>query len=158
MGSFIFNATLKQPEGESAWMYVDVPADLTAAFGKLGQMKVKGTVNGEYFSSTALPRADGTHYLVIHHATRLKAGAFLGDTVHVVLESDREVRVITPPQDLATALDALPAAKLAFAALSFSDQKEFVEWIESAKKEATRKKRVLMALEMLLEKKTPKGS
>ena len=53
------------------------------------------------------------------------------------------------PKELTTALDKDKEAKLLFEALSPSHQKEYVKWIEGAKKDETRQRRVIKTVEML---------
>jgi uncharacterized protein YdeI (YjbR/CyaY-like superfamily) len=72
-----------------------------------------------------------------------------GETVTVVMERDTEPRVVTPPADLAAALDADEAAKAAWAKLSYTHQKEHVLAIEEAKKPETRARRLARTLEVL---------
>ncbi|MDA0974000.1 MAG: YdeI/OmpD-associated family protein [Bacteroidetes bacterium] len=47
------------------------------------------------------------------------------------------------------ALDQNPKAKTHFQAFSMSKQREYVDWINSAKREGTREKRILKSIEML---------
>jgi len=53
------------------------------------------------------------------------------------------------PEELTTALDKDKEAKLLFEALSPSHQKEYVKWIEEARKDETRVRRTSQTLEML---------
>lgn len=62
---------------------------------------------------------------------------------------DAENRKVRPPEDLAAAFAADEAAAQLYAALSFSNQKEYVEWIVTAVKPETRQKRVEETLERL---------
>jgi uncharacterized protein YdeI (YjbR/CyaY-like superfamily) len=55
------------------------------------------------------------------------------------------------PADLLTALTRQPAAGKTFAALPPSHQREYVQWITEAKREATREKRLQQSLEWLAE-------
>lgn len=68
-----------------------------------------------------------------------------------------EKRSLTLPADLAQALAQNPKAKEAFEKLSYSHQKEYLEWIEGSRKAETRQARIAKALEMLLNGQTPKG-
>jgi uncharacterized protein YdeI (YjbR/CyaY-like superfamily) len=56
---------------------------------------------------------------------------------------------VTVPADFARALAATPAAQAFFGGLSYSQQRWFVEGIESAKKPETRARRVDAAIERL---------
>ncbi len=69
---------------------------------------------------------------------------------------DFEKRLVVPPAELGSMFLKHKDAQSFFTSLSFTDQKEYVSWIESAKKEETRKRRLETALEKLLAgKKTP---
>jgi hypothetical protein len=52
--------------------------------------------------------------------------------VVVELEADEEPRTVEPPADLAAALAGDPAAGDAFAALSYTHQGEYAEWVADA--------------------------
>jgi hypothetical protein len=157
MAFYTFAATLKRPEGVGTWTYLDIPVEVSASFGVKGQVKVKGTVNGQPFRSSALPHGDGTHYLVVGKPIREAVGVTQGDTVQVTLELDSQERSSSIPDDLAQALAANPEAQLAFDSLSYSHKKQYIDWIESAKKESTRQDRVTKALQMLPQGWKPKG-
>jgi len=55
------------------------------------------------------------------------------------------------PKDLAAALAKSARARKTFAALAPSHRREYVEWIEEAKRETTRAKRIATAIEWLAE-------
>lgn len=55
-----------------------------------------------------------------------------------------------PPAELGSMFLKHKEAQSFFTSLSFSNQKEYVSWIEAAKKEDTRKRRLETALEKLL--------
>jgi len=73
------------------------------------------------------------------------------------MQKDDEERKVTIPDDLAAALQAKPAIQAIFEKLSYSHQKQYVEWIESAKQAATRQNRIFKTIEMLPEGWNPKG-
>lgn len=55
------------------------------------------------------------------------------------------------PQELINKLEAFPKAKEVFEKFSYSHQKEYVEWIMEAKREATKEKRIEQTIELLQE-------
>ena len=63
--------------------------------------------------------------------------------------STRAPREVEVPAALAAALEADPAAKASFDALAFTHRKEYARWIDEAKREDTRARRVTQALEMI---------
>jgi len=58
-------------------------------------------------------------------------------------------RVVETPPDLAQALKTSPVAREAWERLSYSHKREYAEYIQSAKKEETRRLRVMKTLERL---------
>src|SRR3954454_1553282 len=62
---------------------------------------------------------------------------------------DAQKKTVTPPDDLATVLKKNKKANDFFQALSFTNKKEYVEWIVTAKREETRGERVQGTIERL---------
>jgi hypothetical protein len=145
-GAQTFQATLARPAGIGTWTYLDIPLDLAALYGAKGQIKVCGTINGCPFRSSAMPRGDGAHYLVVNKTIRDQIGATQGDTVTVTLERDTAGRDISAPDDFQRALDMNDAARTIFVGFSPSRRKLYVEWIEAAKSSATRQRRIQSAV------------
>jgi uncharacterized protein YdeI (YjbR/CyaY-like superfamily) len=67
----------------------------------------------------------------------------------VTIEPDAEARVVEVPADLAEALAGDSTARKRFEALSFTHRKEYVRWIETVKKQETRRSRIVKTVEML---------
>ncbi|MGB7208215.1 MAG: YdeI/OmpD-associated family protein [Pyrinomonadaceae bacterium] len=65
-----------------------------------------------------------------------------------------ERKELVVPDDMAEALKKDKKAKTVFDAFSYSNQKEYVEWITEAKTEATRNKRLATTIEWLAEGKS----
>jgi uncharacterized protein YdeI (YjbR/CyaY-like superfamily) len=91
----------------------------------------------------------GRYYLPVKRALREAAGVAAGDAVVVELAADEEPRTVEPPADLAAALAADMRAHAAFAGLSYTHQREYVEWVAEAKRDETRRRRVEQAVAML---------
>jgi uncharacterized protein YdeI (YjbR/CyaY-like superfamily) len=79
---------------------------------------------------------------VVNRAVKAATGVDAGDRVRVTMELDTEPRTVTVPADLRTALGADPVAKSAFAKLSYTHQREYVDWVEEAKRPETRSRRI----------------
>jgi hypothetical protein len=133
-------------QAEGSGVFFEVPLDVPAVFGK-ARAPVRGTINGHPFRSTVAVYG-GRSYLPVNKALRGAAGVAAGDAVVIELEADRP-RTVDPPPDLAAALAADPGARAAFDGLSFTHQREYAEWVAEAKREATRRRRVAQAVEML---------
>jgi hypothetical protein len=153
---FSFKAQLVGRGPGGAWTYLEYPFSAQEVFGRKGQVPVRATINGFTFRNSLMPRA-GVHILGVGKNILAAAGAATGDTVHVKLALDDAPRTVDVPADLEAALGRSAAMAKAFAALSYSHKKEYVDWIESAKKPETRQNRIEKALTMLATRKTPKG-
>jgi hypothetical protein len=151
-----FRAKLVGRGPGGAWTYLAIPFSVPEVFGRKGQVPVRATVNGFTFRNSLMPR-QGIHILGIGKDILAGAGAATGDTVQVELEFDDAPRTVTVPADLKAALLRAPLQAQAFAALSYSHKKEYVDWIESAKKPETRSNRIDKAVAMIAVRKTPKG-
>jgi hypothetical protein len=151
-----FKAQLVSRGPNGAWTYLQIPFNVPEIFGRKGQIPVRATINGFTFRNSLLPRA-GVHILGVGKDILASAAASPGDTVQVELALDDAPRTVTIPTDLETVLAKSPAQQQSFAALSYSHKKEYVDWIESAKKPETRQNRIEKMAEMLAARKTPKG-
>lgn len=85
----------------------------------------------------------------LRKAARAELGVEIGDEVDVSIAADERERTVEVPDELAAALDADPAARAAFDALSFTRRKEIARGIADAKQDATRQRRLAKALEEL---------
>lgn len=146
-----FQAALVGRGPGNAWVFLPIPFDVEEVFGKRSRVPVKGTINGYPFRNSLLPEGDGTHSMAVNKELQNGATAGPGDLVAVVMEADTDDRVVVVPDDLAAALGKSDPAKGAFDALAYSHKKEYVDWIEDAKKPETRQRRILKAVEMLSE-------
>jgi hypothetical protein len=127
-------------------------AMLTLPSDKLGaraRVPVKGTINGFPFRSSFFPTGIGTHYMVVNKEMREGAKATVGETVTVVMEVDTAPRVVALAPDVKEALAKNKKAKAAFDKIAYSHQKEYVGYIEEAKRPETRAKRIQQTVEVL---------
>jgi hypothetical protein len=146
MGAQRFEATLEQ---HGSGTVVVVPYDLKEAFGS-GRPPVRATVNGYSFRTTLFTMG-GRALLGLNREVREAAGIEAGQTVSVELARDDEPRTVEVPSELAAALDRDPAVRDTFDNLSYTHRKEYVRWIEEAKREETRTRRVEKSVELLRE-------
>jgi hypothetical protein len=144
MGAQRFEATLEQ---HGSGMVVVVPFDLKEAFGS-GRPPVLATVNGHTFRTTLFTMG-GRALLGLNREVREAAGVEGGQEVSVELERDEEPRTVEVPDDLAAALEPDPAVRETFARLSYTHRKEYVRWIEDAKRDETRARRIAKSIELL---------
>lgn len=142
-----FRATLKAAGGGA---FVDIPFDVEATFGKK-RVPVKATIDGEPYRGSLVRMGGDCHMLIVLKEIRERIGKQAGDEVEVTVEEDTAPRTVEVPPDLAEALRAAPAAGAFFETLSYTHRREYVQWIEQAKREKTRADRVAKTVEMLRE-------
>jgi uncharacterized protein YdeI (YjbR/CyaY-like superfamily) len=87
--------------------------------------------------------------MAVNRQMREGAKAQAGDTVRLTLEKDEAVREVAMPADLQKALARDPEARAAWARLSYTHRKEWVQEIEGAKRPETRERRLAKALAAL---------
>ena len=109
-----FDARLERPDAAGSWTYVRIPFSVPEVFGTKGQLKVRGTINGKPYRSSAMPEGDGSHFLVVNKALRDAVGVTQGDVVRVEMEPDGAPRPLDLPDDLRQALAANDGAPALF--------------------------------------------
>ena len=144
-----FTATIIDAGGGGA--FVEVPFDVEATFGSK-RPKVKALIEGVPYRGTLVRMGSENHILIILKSIREQVGKTFGDEIKVSVEADVEERVATVPAELKRVFKSDKEAKSAFEKLSYSHQKEYVKWIEEAKKAETRARRVEQAIQLLKEK------
>ncbi|HMD60886.1 MAG TPA: YdeI/OmpD-associated family protein [Opitutaceae bacterium] len=141
-----FSSVIESAGGGGA--FVSVPFDVESVFGK-GRVPVECTIDGEPYRGSLVRMGGPCHVLPVLKRIREEIGKGPGDTVDVVVQEDTKPRVVAVPSDLARALRRQPQAGGFFRALSYTGKKEYVRWIEAAKRDATRESRIARAIAML---------
>ncbi|MEC5183341.1 hypothetical protein RCH12_000788 [Cryobacterium sp. MP_3.1] len=120
---------------------IPVPEEVVAALGPGKRHAITVTLNGHSYRSSVAPYR-GAYMIPLSAENRIKAGVAGGDEVDVTIELDDQPRTVDEPDVLRAALAADTAARTAFDALSYSNQRKHVLALESAKTDATRQRRL----------------
>jgi len=136
-------------EGKTA-TGIQVPDDVIAGLGGGKRPAVLITINGYSYRTTAMFMG-GRFMVPLAAEHRTGAGVSGGEEVDVDIELDTAVREVVVPADLAAALAAQPSVLAFFDQLSFTHRKEWVRWIEDAKKPETRQARLAKTIDELRE-------
>jgi hypothetical protein len=147
-----FTAIIQNAGGGGA--FVEVPFDVEKAFGSK-RPKVKAMIEGVAYRGTLVRMGSESHLLLILKGIRGQVGKTFGDEINITVEADTEPREVEIPKDLLKELKKDKSAAVNFDKLAYTHQKEYVKWIEDAKKQETRHARVVKTIEML---KKGKGS
>jgi hypothetical protein len=142
-----FTAQLKKTSTVDS-AYFDIPFDVEEAFGKK-RPKVRCLIDGVLFRTSAFRMSGSNHMVLVNKQIRDQIAKGAGDTVRVVMEADTEPRIVEVPKDVAAALKKQQKPRAFFDSLSYSHQREYVTWVDSAKKAETRARRIEKMLTML---------
>jgi uncharacterized protein YdeI (YjbR/CyaY-like superfamily) len=143
-----FRAVLQGVDGSSA-TFVSVPAAIMKRFGGRTRVPVAVTIEGVTHRTTICNMGMGP-MVGIPAAIRKATGKKQGDRLNIQLRVDEAERTVEVPRDFAAAMSA--AQRRAYDRLSFTHRKEYVLWIEEAKRPETRARRIEKAREMLRQK------
>ncbi|UOU99238.1 YdeI/OmpD-associated family protein [Chryseobacterium daecheongense] len=146
-----FSAVIKQ-NGNMNAAFVEFPFSTEKLFGKKGQVKIKALFDDaiEYRGSLAKMKSD-CHILGLTQEVRKQLGKTFGDEVSVSLIEDKEERTVDIADDIALAFNENQEAKELFDNMSYTHRKEYIRWIEEAKKAETRENRKGKMTQMILE-------
>ncbi len=138
-GEIRFSSRLVQSDG---WVCLEVPREVGVHLGSRGRLPIVGTINGFPVRTSIFPTSDGAHMMLVNKEMQKGAGVKAGDSVEVVLAADTLPRTVTVPPDLLAALSKVEEARVAFERLSYTHKKEYVSWVEEAKRPETRVRRI----------------
>ena len=133
----------------SSGTYVPVPPMIMKRFGGRIRVPVRATINGVTWRTTIANMGAGP-MIGVTAATREAAGVERGDRITILIEEDKEERTVDLPADFAKAMKK--AQRKAYDSMSYSHRKEYVQWIEAAKKPETRARRIALACTKLTER------
>lgn len=119
-----------------------------ASFGAGKAFPVAVTIGGRT-ARLRLARMGGENMIGLSKAARADLGVEIDQEVDAVIRLDTAERTVEVPPALAATLDADPAARAAFDALSPSVRKEHARAVAEAKQEATRERRIAKIVESL---------
>jgi len=142
----VFNTQIKQfdAQGEkTGWTYIEIPTDVSDALSPESRRSfyVKGRLDKWKFRSLPLmPMGGGVFILTLNAAVRRAIGKRKGAMVEVELHRDKPPVVECPELNECLADD--PDAGTFFESLTPSHRNYFIKWINSAKTEATKTKRI----------------
>jgi len=143
---------LEKIPGKGGWTYARVPEIKPDKHAHFGWVKVKGSIDGfEINKYHLMPLGDGNLFLPVKAEIRKKIKKQEGDWVHVILYPDNEP--LKAPQEMLDCLAYEPKALKFFLSLNEGEQKEYISWIYSAKKEETKIERMTEAVTLLSKRK-----
>jgi hypothetical protein len=151
-----WTATIKRfgQQGEkTGWTYIDVPASVADKLmpGSRKGFRVKGKLDEQPFELIALlPMGDGNFIMTLNADIRKRTRKQKGAKVDVQMEVDHNE--IKAPSELMECLEDEPEAKAYYMSLPQGHRNYFSKWIDSAKTEPTRAKRIAATVNAMIYK------
>ncbi len=151
-GPIEFEAVLERSDDSGAACFVAFPFDLKTTYGKGNLVPVQVIYDGHAHYQGSLAYMGGNHALLLVRKDVLaQLGKDAGQRVHVRVTLDTSIREITLPDDAQAAIDGSEPASAFWKTLSYSKQREYLLWIEGAKRPETRHARIEKSVELLAE-------
>ena len=151
---FIATINRFESKGEkTGWTYIEIPADVAQQLkpGNKKSFRVKGKLDNFKIDGIALiPMGGGIFIMALNADLRKGIGKRKGAMLKVQLSADEKGFVFN--KDFIDCLADEPRAKSFFESLTGSHQKYFSKWVDSAKTEPTKVKRITMAVNALAKK------
>ena len=139
---------LEKFQGKGGWTYARIPEIIKNNKNNFGWVKVCGTIDGyEIKKYHLMPMGNGKLFLPVKAEIRKQIKKEAGDFVHVILYPDHEPLQV--PEEMLLCLQDEPAAFKFFKTLSESEQKFYIQWIYSAKKDETKVNRMAKSINRL---------
>jgi hypothetical protein len=141
----VFDANLELHPTDGG-VFLFVPFSVPEVFGQRGQVHVRGTLDGFPFRLPLTLDEDGHHILTVNKQLRNTIGKTWGLPVHVTMTPDTDEPGFVVPEDLARALERA-GLRPKFDQMAYPYRREYVQWVERAKKPEARLRRIHDVLE-----------
>lgn len=148
-----FTATIHrfEKQGEkTGWTYIEIPVEIAQKLkpGNKKSFRVKGKLDDHPIVGVSLlPMGGGSFIMAVNAVMRKGIRKKVGGMLKVQLETDEKAFEFN--KDFMECLDDEPRAKKFFATLPGSVQRYFSKWIDEAKTESTRVRRISQAVSAL---------
>lgn len=136
---------------KSGWSYIEISKDLAEQLKPAYRrsFRVRGKIDQEAIEGLALtPMGEGNFILALKASLRKKIRKEEGDIIQLELEEDTDFKMGIP-EDLELCLCEEEAWINQFLSLAKSHQHYFIKWINEAKTEFTRTKRIALTVEAM---------
>jgi Domain of unknown function (DUF1905)/Bacteriocin-protection, YdeI or OmpD-Associated len=141
-------------QGEkTGWTYIAIPVKIAQQLkpGNKKSFRVKGKLDDFYIEKVALvPMGGGDFIMAINAAMRKGMGKRKGATIKVSIEADGAPILV--PAELLECMADEPDALQYFNNLPQGHRNYFTKWIETAKTDTTKAKRIALVIKTMIRK------
>lgn len=132
---------------KTGWTYIEIPTELAQQLkpGNKKTFRVKGTIdNFKIEGVSLLPAGDGNFLMAVNAALRKGIAKKHGAIVKLELSVDEKAYQLN--KDFIACLQDDPTAKTFFETLAPSHKNYFSKWIDDAKTESTKTRRIAQSI------------
>jgi uncharacterized protein YdeI (YjbR/CyaY-like superfamily) len=145
-----FRATLERLDNGLGWVGVRIPFDAARLWGRRGQVRVKGTINGFEFANTLFPTGDGGHVLLVNRKMQKGGRTEAGLAASFDVQPDTTERRIEVPAELTLAIDQDRGLRKYIDSMNPSTRREIAKWVAQPKSAEARARRAEQIAERLM--------
>ncbi|HEV7676140.1 MAG TPA: YdeI/OmpD-associated family protein [Candidatus Angelobacter sp.] len=147
-----FKAVLERTDNRLGWVIARIPFDAAKVWGKRGQLRIQGEINGFVFSTSLFPTGEGRHFLIVNKKMLSGGKTAPGLTAEFRLQPDTTPRPpVVAPTELLRELRGSKRLLKFHDSLTRSQRNEIARWIAESKNEDTRRRRARQMAERLME-------
>ena len=147
-----FESVLERTPDRLRWVIARLPFDSAKAWGKRGQLRIKGDINGFAFSGTLFPTGSGAHFLIVNKKLLAGGKTAAGLKAKFRLQPDTTPRPAVPPaKELLRELGQSKRLLKFYESLSPSRRREIAKWVAECKTPDARQRRSRQIAERLME-------
>jgi hypothetical protein len=131
------------------WTILQLPENASAKLPSRGQVMIKGTINEFPFESVLEPDGKWSHWFKVNKRLLEGAGANVGDSVTLAIESTKDWPEPEIPKDLKAALAASSQLQTLWTNITPMAHWDWIRWIRSTKNPETRERRIRVTVSKL---------
>jgi uncharacterized protein YdeI (YjbR/CyaY-like superfamily) len=147
-----FQAVLERMQGNLGWVIIRIPFDVAKLWGKRGQLRVKGDINGFEFGSALFPTGKGEHFLLVNKKMQKGGKTAPGLSAKFLLQPDTAPREeTTPSKELLRELGQPKRLLKFYESLTPSARHWIAKWVADPKGPDARTRRAQQIAERLME-------
>ena len=134
----------------SDWTFLILPKNASAKLPTRGMTAIEGTIDGFPFQAVLEPDGQKSHWLKVDRNLQETVGANVGDVVSLEITPAAKAPEPEVPTDLRNALAAAdPKTRAVWSDITLNARRDWILWVNSAKQEETRARRIKNACSML---------
>ncbi|HEX4604178.1 MAG TPA: YdeI/OmpD-associated family protein [Candidatus Angelobacter sp.] len=136
-----FSAVLERMDDRLRWVIARIPFDAAKIWGKRGQIRIQGDINGFAFSGTLFPTGNGGHFLLVNKKMQKGGKTAAGLSAKFRLQPDTAPRQVVPPKELLRELGQSKRLLKFYESMNHSTRNWTAKWASDAKSSAARTRR-----------------